>query len=53
MSVLIVLMLSACLVRAQEEPAKPLTLEEAVSLARSHNRELKQAGWRFTNRRGL
>jgi hypothetical protein len=37
-------MLSACLVRAQEEPAKPLTLEEAVSLARSHNRELKQAG---------
>jgi hypothetical protein len=43
-SVLIVLMLSACLVPAQEEPAKPLTLEEAVSLARSHNRELKQAG---------
>jgi outer membrane biogenesis lipoprotein LolB len=43
-SILIVLMLSACLVRAQEEPAKPLTLEEAVSLARSHNRELKQAG---------
>jgi outer membrane protein TolC len=37
-------MLSACLVRAQEEPAKPLTPEEAVSLARSHNRELKQAG---------
>jgi len=31
-------MLSACLARAQEEP------EEAVSLARSHNRELKQAG---------
>jgi CheY-like chemotaxis protein len=43
-SILIVLMLSACLVRAQEEPAKLLTLEEAVSLARSHNRELKQAG---------
>jgi outer membrane protein TolC len=31
-------------VRAQEEQAKPLTLQEAVLLARSHNRELKEAG---------
>ena len=37
-------MLSASITRAQDEPAKPLTLEEAVSLARLHNRELKQAG---------
>jgi outer membrane protein TolC len=42
--VLLVLMLPVSIMRAQEEPAKPLTLEEAVSLARSHNRELKQAG---------
>jgi len=42
-SVLLVLMLPVSIMRAQEEPAKPLTLEEAVSLARSHNRELKQA----------
>jgi outer membrane protein TolC len=42
--VLLVLMLHASIMRGQEEPARPLTLEEAVSLARSHNRELKQAG---------
>ena|ERR1700730_16696191 len=42
--VLLMLMLPASTMRGQEEPAKPLTLEEAVSLARSHNRELKQAG---------
>ncbi len=42
-SVLLVLMLSVSIMRAQEEPARRLTLEEAVSLARSHNRELKQA----------
>ncbi len=36
-------MLRAASTRGQE-PAKSLTLEEAVSLARSHNRELKQAG---------
>src|ERR1700676_5121274 len=40
---LLVMMLSASITRAQDEPAKPLTLEEAVSLARLHNRELKQA----------
>src|SRR5258708_1060835 len=38
-----VLMLTAYIMRGQEEPARPLALEEAVSLARSHNRELKQA----------
>jgi outer membrane protein TolC len=43
-SVFLVLMLPVSIVRAQEEPARPLSLEEAVSLARSHNRELKQAG---------
>jgi len=32
------------IMRAQQQPARPLTLEEAVSLARSHNRELKEAG---------
>jgi outer membrane protein TolC len=42
-SVLLVLMLSVSIMRAQEEPARRLTLEEAVSLARSHNRGLKQA----------
>src|SRR5580693_3359762 len=42
--IVLVMMLPASVVRAQEEPAKLLTLEEAVSLARSHNRELKQAG---------
>src|SRR5882672_4482000 len=42
--VLLLLMLSASVLRGQEEQAKPLTLEEAISLARSHNRELKQAG---------
>jgi outer membrane protein TolC len=41
---LLMMTLSANITRAQEEPAKPLTLEEAVSLARSHNRDLKQAG---------
>jgi len=35
--------LGAAVMRGQEEPAKPLTLEEAVSLARLHNRDLKQA----------
>jgi outer membrane protein TolC len=44
LSVPLLLMLGASVVRGQEEPAKPLTLEDAVSLARSHNRELKQAG---------
>jgi len=39
-----VLLLPASIMRAQEEAAKPLTLEEAILLARSHNRELKQAG---------
>jgi outer membrane protein TolC len=34
----------ASVVRGQEERAKPLTLQEAVLLARSHNRELKEAG---------
>jgi outer membrane protein TolC len=38
------MMLPASIMRGQEEPAKLLSLEEAVSLARSHNRELKQAG---------
>jgi outer membrane protein len=42
-SVLLVPTLLVSIMRAQEEPAKPLTLEEAVSLARAHNRELKQA----------
>jgi outer membrane protein len=37
------LMVLASIMRGQE-PARTLTLEEAVSLARSHNRELKQAG---------
>ena len=41
---LLVTMLSAFITRAQNEPAKPLSLEEVVSLARLHNRELKQAG---------
>src|ERR1700688_2175286 len=41
---LLVMMLPASITRAQDEPAKPLTLEEADSLARLHNRELKQAG---------
>src|SRR5713226_4948453 len=43
-SVFLALMLPVSIMRAQQAPAKPLTLEEAVSLARSHNRELKQAG---------
>ena len=42
--VFLLMMLPASVMRGQEAPAKPLTLEEAVSLARSHNRELKQAG---------
>src|SRR6266852_5552266 len=41
--VLLLMMLPASNMRGQEEPPKPLTLEEALSLARSHNRELKQA----------
>src|ERR1700688_1827185 len=41
---LLMMTLSAAITRAQEEPAKPLSLTEAVSLARSHNRDLKQAG---------
>ncbi len=44
LSVVLLVMLPASVVRGQEEPATPLTLEEAVSLARSYNRELKQAG---------
>src|SRR5712664_4728039 len=40
---LLAMMLPASIMRGQDAPAKPLTLEEAVSLARSHNRELKQA----------
>ena len=42
--VLLLMILPASVVWGQEEPAKPLTLQDAVSLARSHNRELKQAG---------
>jgi len=42
--VLLLMMLPASNMRGQVESPKPLTLEEAVSLARSHNRELKQAG---------
>ena len=42
--VLLVMTFPASVVRAQEEQAKPLTLQEAVLLARSHNRELKEAG---------
>ena len=42
--VFLLMMLPASVMRGQEAPAKTLTLEEAVSLARSHNRELKQAG---------
>jgi outer membrane protein TolC len=38
------MMLPASIMRGQEEPAKLLTLQEAVSLARAHNRELKAAG---------
>lgn len=44
LSVLLLMFLPASIVRGQEEPAKPLTLDEAVSLARAHNRELKEAG---------
>jgi len=44
LSVIILVMQPASTMRAQREPARPLTLEEAVSLARSHNRELKGAG---------
>jgi outer membrane protein TolC len=44
LTALLMMLLSGSITQAQEEPAKPLTLEEAVSLARSHNRELKQAG---------
>jgi outer membrane protein TolC len=35
--------LGAAVMRGQQESTKPLTLEEAVSLARLHNRDLKQA----------
>src|ERR1700687_1147749 len=41
--VLLLMMLPASVVQGQEEQAKSLTLQEAVLLARSHNRELKQA----------
>src|ERR1700732_259202 len=44
LSIVLLLMAGTPVVRAQEEQAKPLTLEEAVSIARSHNRELNQAG---------
>jgi outer membrane protein TolC len=40
----LLVLLSASITRGQEEPAKSLSLEEAVSLARLHNRELNQAG---------
>ena len=43
-AILLLMMLPASVVRGQEEQAKPLTLQEAVLLARSHNRELKEAG---------
>jgi len=42
--IILALILPAAIVRGQEEPPKLLTLEDAVLLARSHNRELKQAG---------
>src|SRR5882762_97306 len=42
--VLLVMTFPASVVRGQEAQAKPLTLQEAVLLARSHNRELKEAG---------
>ncbi len=42
--VLLVMTFPASVVRGQEEQAKPLTLQEAVLLARSHNRGLKEAG---------
>jgi len=42
--VFLLMMLPASVMWGQEAPAKTLTLEEAVSLALSHNRELKQAG---------
>src|SRR5256885_12592648 len=42
--VFLLMMLPASVMWGQEAPAKLLTLDEAVSLARSHNRELKQAG---------
>src|SRR3984893_5919847 len=43
-TVLLAMALGAAVIRGQEQPVKSLTLEEAVSLARLHNRELKQAG---------
>jgi outer membrane protein TolC len=43
-AIVLLMMLRASVVWGQEEQAKPLTLQEAVSLARSRNRELKQAG---------
>ena len=42
--VFLLMMLPASVMWGQEAPAKTLTLEEAVSMALSHNRELKQAG---------
>src|SRR5712671_2976191 len=42
--IILALLLPAAIVRGQDEPPKLLTLEDAVSLVRSHNRELKQAG---------
>ncbi|PYV64354.1 MAG: hypothetical protein DMG97_35105, partial [Acidobacteria bacterium] len=45
LSIIILVMIQpASIMRAQQEPARPLALEEAVSLARSHNRELKETG---------
>jgi outer membrane protein TolC len=41
---LLLTMVRASVVSGQEQQVKPLTMEEAVSIARSHNRELKQAG---------
>src|SRR2546426_4126362 len=42
-TVLLAILLTTCISSGQEALAKPLTLEDAISLARSHNRELKQA----------
>src|SRR5258705_6663205 len=38
------MMSTSSVIWGQDGPAKPLALEEAISLARLHNRELKQAG---------
>lgn len=43
-ALLLLMMVRASVVSGQEEQAKPLTLEEAVSIVLSHNRKLKQEG---------